>query len=101
LFLDQFVAWYWRSRDALALSGVEVDLKGPTEGWGKDSAGLEFESLSQLVTVEVWDSGEFDVMTCLKEDENDPEWEVGELADESAVGPLLDRVARGLAGSAE
>jgi hypothetical protein len=90
-FLDEFVAWHLRVGDTLRSGGVEVTLKGPTVDFGKNSVVLELMSPSRAMSVVVWESGEFEVITALEDHRWEPEVEVGDLPDPESVAGLLDR----------
>ncbi|NCT91506.1 hypothetical protein GXB85_11165 [Cellulomonas sp. APG4] len=75
-----------------------VQLVGPTAGDNKNSVGLEFTAPSLAATVEVWDSGECEVIASEMDDpEGDPAVSVLELADPNEVGDVLAHVVAQLA----
>jgi len=91
-FLDELMAWNVRESEKLRSAGTDVVLKGPTIGFSKNSVGLELTSPSRVMTVVVWDSGEYEVITALEDLGWELDVEVGDLPDPKSVASLLDRV---------
>lgn len=90
--LGAVVTWHERSQDRLSTVRVEVDLVGPTVGRSKNSITVEIVAPDRLVGVTIWDSGEYEEITTLVEDDADPSVSVGELVDAGAAVVLLERV---------
>jgi len=99
-FLDEFVAWHLRVGDTLRSEGVDVTLRAATADLGKNSVALELMSPSRAMSVVVWESGEYEVITFLEDHGWEPEVEVGDLPDPESVAGLLDRATAEFPGRA-
>lgn len=90
-FLDELVAWHHRARENLRAAGTDVELRGPSTAYDKNLVALEVVSPSRAVSVVVWDSGEYEVITCLADDGWEPAISTDTLPDPQSVAGLLDR----------
>jgi hypothetical protein len=99
-FLEEAVTWHRLNHVAIELDGIELKPIGPTSGPSKDSVALHLFSPTRIAGVVIWDSGEYEVETALVEGEDDLKVEVGDLANESEVATLLEKIRAILGGRA-
>jgi hypothetical protein len=90
-FLEELVVWHHRERGTLRAAGTDVELRGPSTAYDKNLVALEVVSPSRAVSVVVWDSGEYEVITCLADDGWEPAISTDTLPDPQSVAGLLDR----------
>jgi hypothetical protein len=92
LLFEEASAWYLRNLATVESWGVECALRPPTTGLNNDSVLLEFVAPARLIAVTIWDSGEFEVITHMVAEGGPTTVDLGDLADETRVAGLLDRV---------
>lgn len=80
---------YWAE---LAGEGISATLRPRSTTYPKNSASIDFETPSQLVSAVFWDSGESEVISAEIHSQEDPRVSIHQVASPTEVEALLDRL---------
>jgi hypothetical protein len=91
--------WHEQHWAELGEEGITATLTPRSTAYDKNSASIEFDIPSKLVSVVFWDSGESEVISANKYDQEAPTISIHHVESASEVEALLDQLHTELSGS--